>query len=422
MTDSTSPVGPGDVLAGKYRVERVLGRGGMGVVVAAHAHAAQPAGGDQVPAAQVASPPEVVARFLREARAAVRIKSEHVARVLDVGTLERGRSLHGHGVPRGRGPLAVLLERAAAAACRTRSATCSRPARPSPRRTRGHRPPRLKPGNLFLAQAADGSPSSRCSTSASPRCPATATEHGAHQDGPVMGSPLYMSPEQMRRRATSTPARTSGRSASSSTRCSRPGLPFGGETMAMLIVAVLQNPHMAIRATRERRPAGAPGGDPIAAWTRPGRRFANVAELARALCPFGPPRCEQSLERIEHVLALGGRAPRCVAVRARRTSTRRPCWPPPGAARRATPSSGSARWPPPAAPPRTVSSGRAVDRDRALAALAVAAVAVVHFLRPAQVSPPIGREPRSRRSRRRPRPRWSCSPRSRSPPRRRPRR
>ncbi len=33
------------------------------------------------------------------------------------------------------------------------------------------------------------------------------------------------------------------------------------------------------------------------------RRFADVAELAQALAPFGPPRCEQSVERIVHVIA-----------------------------------------------------------------------------------------------------------------------
>jgi hypothetical protein len=80
----------GDILAGKYRVERVLGIGGMGVVVAAHhIHL------DEKVALKFLRPealgnPEAVARFAREARAAVKIKSEHVARVIDVGHLENG--------------------------------------------------------------------------------------------------------------------------------------------------------------------------------------------------------------------------------------------------------------------------------------------------------------------------------------------
>src|SRR6185437_11444133 len=80
---------PGDILAGKYRVEREVGTGGMGVVVAAvHVQL------EERVALKLLKPsvrsPETVARFLREARAAAKIKSEHVARVTDVGTLDGG--------------------------------------------------------------------------------------------------------------------------------------------------------------------------------------------------------------------------------------------------------------------------------------------------------------------------------------------
>src|SRR5262245_11036635 len=85
-----TPVRVGELLAGKYEVERVLGSGGMGVVVAAkHVHL-----GERVAIKfllpQAMKRKEVVQRFLREGRAAVRIKSEHVARVFDVGTLDDG--------------------------------------------------------------------------------------------------------------------------------------------------------------------------------------------------------------------------------------------------------------------------------------------------------------------------------------------
>src|ERR1051326_8983161 len=86
----TGPVKEGGVLAGKYRVERVLGVGGMGVVVSAlHLQL------DERVALKFLLPDalenqEAVARFQREARAAVKIKSEHVARVSDVGQLENG--------------------------------------------------------------------------------------------------------------------------------------------------------------------------------------------------------------------------------------------------------------------------------------------------------------------------------------------
>src|SRR6516162_6095315 len=80
----------GDVLAGKYRVERVLGTGGMGVVVAAHHIGLDTKVAVKLLLPEMLSQEEVVARFAREARAAARIANEHVARVFDVGALENG--------------------------------------------------------------------------------------------------------------------------------------------------------------------------------------------------------------------------------------------------------------------------------------------------------------------------------------------
>src|SRR5262245_22388767 len=80
----------GDVILGKYRVDRLLGKGGMGFVLAA-THL----GLDQQVAIKMLLPAcstrvDIVARFSREARAAAKLKSEHVVRVLDVGSLEDG--------------------------------------------------------------------------------------------------------------------------------------------------------------------------------------------------------------------------------------------------------------------------------------------------------------------------------------------
>src|SRR5450432_1156868 len=80
----------GDLLAGKYRIERVLGVGGMGVVVAArHEELGQLAAIKFVRDESLAND-EAVERFLRESRSAARLRSEHVARVLAVGRLDSG--------------------------------------------------------------------------------------------------------------------------------------------------------------------------------------------------------------------------------------------------------------------------------------------------------------------------------------------
>src|SRR3974390_3214604 len=83
-------VGEGEVIGGKYRVERVLGSGGMGVVVAARHIQLEVLVALKFMTEEAVRDPDLVARFLREARAAARLRGEHVARVSDVGTLESG--------------------------------------------------------------------------------------------------------------------------------------------------------------------------------------------------------------------------------------------------------------------------------------------------------------------------------------------
>ncbi|HTV21720.1 MAG TPA: serine/threonine-protein kinase [Polyangiaceae bacterium] len=78
----------GQVIAGKYRVERKIGEGAMGIVLAA-THL-----GLDEPVAIKFMRPEMQSvegtreRFAKEAKIAARIRSEHVAKVLDVGELD----------------------------------------------------------------------------------------------------------------------------------------------------------------------------------------------------------------------------------------------------------------------------------------------------------------------------------------------
>ncbi|MFO0590756.1 MAG: serine/threonine-protein kinase, partial [Polyangiaceae bacterium] len=84
------PIAVGDTIAGRYRIERVLGRGGMGVVVAArHVHLGE-AVAIKIPFARALMGRDLAARVLREGRAAARLRGEHIARVMDVGTLDSG--------------------------------------------------------------------------------------------------------------------------------------------------------------------------------------------------------------------------------------------------------------------------------------------------------------------------------------------
>src|ERR1043165_7768983 len=80
----------GHILAGKYHVERVLGQGGMGVVVQAiHVQLGQRVAIKFV-LPELMQNPEIPVRFLREAQAAALLRSAHVARVIDLGALDNG--------------------------------------------------------------------------------------------------------------------------------------------------------------------------------------------------------------------------------------------------------------------------------------------------------------------------------------------
>ena len=155
---SDLPVREGDLLAGKYRVERILGAGGMGIVVAARHEELDQRVAIKFVRDEALGNEGAAERFLREARAAVRLKSEHAAKVLDVGKLESGAPymameyLEGTdlgAVLEERGPLPVesaieWIVQACEAVAEAHGAGIV------------HRD--LKPQNVFLARSVGGSP------------------------------------------------------------------------------------------------------------------------------------------------------------------------------------------------------------------------------------------------------------------------
>lgn len=206
MLDGRAPVQSGDVLLGRYRVEHVLGQGGMGVVVAARHLNLGELFAIKFLLPNAVENPQAVERFLREARAAARLKSEHVAKVVDVGTLETlapymvmehlaGSDLRE--LLRKRGPLPVdeavtYVLQACDALEEAHSLGIV------------HRD--LKPANLFLTRRPNGSPCVKVldfgiSKQLGGENVDLTSTHAS------FGSPLYMSPEQMTR-AKSADTRT----------------------------------------------------------------------------------------------------------------------------------------------------------------------------------------------------------------------
>jgi len=202
-----STVQPGEVLLGKYRVERVLGQGGMGIVVAARHVQLGELFAIKMLLPDALLHAEAVERFLREARASAKLKGEHVARVHDVGSLENGspymvmEHLDGHDlkqVVKSRGGLP--LDEVALYAYQACEAVAEAHANGIVHRD-------LKPANLFLIQRPNGTPCVKVlDFGISKELDATnSVGPDLTRTGAFLGSPLSMSPEQMaNRKATDT--------------------------------------------------------------------------------------------------------------------------------------------------------------------------------------------------------------------------
>lgn len=297
----------GELLAGKYRVEQVLGAGGMGYVVAAlHEQLGQRVA-VKLLVPELCENEDSVTRFLREARAAVRIQSEHVARVLDVGELTNGSPYMVMEFLSGRDladeldqpgevlPVEVAIDyvlQASEAVAEAHSLGVI------------HRD--LKPANLFLTHRPDGSPlvkvldfgiskAINVDDSALEPAPSLTATHS------LLGSPAYMSPEQIRR-PKHVDTRTDIWSLGSILfELLTKDPPFVADSPLALLAAVVSDP---LPSVREKRPDVSAELEAVIAKClekNPDNRYQTVAELADALAPFAP-RSLPSVSRISGIL------------------------------------------------------------------------------------------------------------------------
>jgi eukaryotic-like serine/threonine-protein kinase len=306
---AASPIRVGEVLADKYRVEEILGQGGMGIVVAAWHLELEQRVAVKFLLPEYAENKEAAERFRREARAAVKIQSEHVARVVDVGTMTGGipymvmEFLNGH-------DLASELERSgkfpidAAVDCVFQTCLAMAEAH-----SRGviHRD--LKPANLFLTSRADGSRlvkvldfgiSKSIQSDSMPQLALTRTSI-------MVGSPLYMSPEQLE----------SSKQADERSDIWSLGvilfelltgtLPFTGETLPQLVRSVLTGKYPRVRDLRADVPERLSHVIDRCLESDKSKRIRNVADLADALAPFQSDGYRYS-ERIRKVLTISNAA------------------------------------------------------------------------------------------------------------------
>jgi eukaryotic-like serine/threonine-protein kinase len=286
------PIREGEIVDGKYRVTRVLAEGGMGVVVAA-----QHLKLDQRVALKFMLPsltrsPEAVERFSREARAAAKLQSEHVARILDVAELEDGQPymvmefLEGADlVSTIQCPNPPVVEEAVDYILQACDALAEAHALGIIHRD-------MKPENLFLTRR-HGKPWIKVLDFGISKVLGDARREGIKittQD--AMGSPAYMSPEQMR--ATSeVDARSDIWSLGVILyeMLSR-RQPFSGESLAEICIKVIQQPPPSLAALCPTLPPNLVHVIERCLEKNRDERFASVPDLVRALAPFAHARSQ----------------------------------------------------------------------------------------------------------------------------------
>ena len=230
---------------------------------------------------------EGVERFLREARSAARLKSEHVARVHDVGRLDSGapyivmeylegidlKALHER-----RGPLPAheavrhLLQACEALAEAHAAGIVHRD---------------LKPANLFLTTGANGGPCIKLLDFGIAKVAVGGPGAGdMTSTTALLGTPLYMSPEQMRSTRDVDARSDIWALGVILYRLLAGKTPFAGSTVMEICTAVATDQPEPISGMRGDLPPGLEGVVFHCLQKNPAQRFQRVVDLSAALAPF----------------------------------------------------------------------------------------------------------------------------------------
>ena len=276
------PFAVGSVIAGRLRIVRRLGIGGMGAVYEVEHEITRHRRALKLLHAQMAELPEVQERFLREASAAGRIGNPHIVETFDAGRLDGGEPYLVMELLRGKtladalaanGPLDV------ATACDVLIQTCDGVAAAH---AAGiiHRD--LKPENLFLV-GPDGSYVKILDFGISKFDAAITGVQGFTLEGLPIGTPYYMAPEQVRGQKTVDVSADVYALGVVLYECLTAKRPFDADNLPHLIYLVSQGQY---RAASELRPALPRVLDGIVAKAmalEPTERYPSVQELAAAL-------------------------------------------------------------------------------------------------------------------------------------------
>jgi eukaryotic-like serine/threonine-protein kinase len=289
----------GDIFVDKYRVDAFLGHGGMGVVAQCTHLALNERVAIKMLRRDVLDDADAVERFMREAQAASKLRSEHVARVTDVGRSNANvpymvmEYLEGHDLDE------LLEDRGTISRAWAVELTVQACEALAEAHSLGivHRD--IKPSNLFVTWRPDGSALIKVLDFGISKA-LTGDAMRLTQTQSLLGTPAYMSPEQMRS-ARHVDARTDVWSLGTVLFEMLEGRrPFEAESFSEMCVKVAVDP-----------PGAMPNTPPALQQVvlrclakPPEQRYASMAELGRDLVPFArnPHQAQLLAERMARTL------------------------------------------------------------------------------------------------------------------------
>jgi serine/threonine protein kinase len=303
---------PGSVFADKYKVEKVIGAGGMGVILSAVHMELNQRVAIKLLTFGGSVDPDRVGRFAREAKAAARIDSEHVVRILDYGAhasgapfivmehlvgSDLGVTLKTHGALAFDDAIDFVIQACEGVAEAHRAGIVHRD---------------LKPANLFLTRRKDGVQVVKVLDFGASKLTADCTLASdlSHTNaGTLIGSPRYMAPEQLTA-AHTIDSRVDVYSLGATLYELLSGRPvFAAPSIKGLFTKILWDEPPSITQLRDDVPAALEAVLLRCMQKRPDDRYPTVKELVEALAAFAPPRSAALVAQIAQI----GRPPASIA-------------------------------------------------------------------------------------------------------------
>jgi serine/threonine-protein kinase len=294
----TFAVRPGEVIAERYVVEEVLRSGGMGLIVRARHRALGQTVAIKFIRESLASDAEVFARFSREARTVASIQSDKVVRMLDFGVLPQGlpymvmEYLSGQDLKCELTRRATLpIEEAVDYAIQAADGLAAAHARGVIHRD-------IKLANLFLVEHSKTQRSIKVVDFGVSKLDRPADDLELTGTAVSLGSPTYMSPEQIRS-ARNVDLRTDIWSLGVVLYKMLTGaFPFSGNDVGAISAAIAADAPVAPRQLRPEIPAELEAVVLRCLEKKKEARFDSTASLARALAPFASETCRLAAQHV----------------------------------------------------------------------------------------------------------------------------